>query len=304
MAVHDRTYEPWNGRLTGAWPRVWALTRTGLVQPFRNIWILLMIVFSFTLVTGFLLFLMVIAQKLSQLGPGAAEAITRQLFAVGNNIYRVSFFNTPFFGAILTLLAIAVGAPLIANDLRHHALVMLLSRAITRGQYVAAKMLTLVLFLLVATLGPALLLWVGQMAIGIEELTMGQRLQDLASVTLHALVLTVPLSAAVLACSSITKRAYVAGILWAAVVFAGQQFERLLSRLLDEPWCGFLSWSNLTAHVADRFYAVREVRGKLVAPPEPALETGWLPPAILLATVTALSLAVVWTRLRRTETDE
>jgi len=306
MALYDQSYAPWTGAATGRLARIAAIVRPGLVQPFRNLWILFMVFFSFVLVAAWLIFLLSVATAAAK-NPGI-EALSRMLFAWGNNIYRTKFFNTDFFSMILMTLSIAVGAPLISNDLRHNALLMYFSKTITRGDYVLAKFLTLVIFLLLVTLGPALLLFAGQIAMGGERLTTGQRLADLRAITLHSLILVVPMSAVVLACSSVTKRAYVAGILWATIFFASLGFERLLTDLLEEDWCGLLSWTKLTGHLGDFCYEYRPPPdlGRMKNPPElkPQLAFGWGPPFLILSAVTAASLAWVRLRLRSAEAGE
>ena len=277
------------------------MVRSGLEQPFKSFWTLIVVLAIFAIAMTWLIILLVIATSVKQVG--AADAVKQMLFGVGNNIYRTAFFNTPYFSSFLLVLALAVGAGLISNDLKHNALLMYFSRAITRGDYIVAKFLTLVLFLLLVTLGPALLLWVGQIAMGAEEITTGQRLQDLGAITVHSLILTVPFSTAVLACSSLTKRTYVAGILWATIYFASEGFSVLLTRFVREDWCGLLSWSNLTAHLANFVYPLREHGGKIIRP-KAVLETGWVEPFVILAAVTLLSFAVVRWRLRSTEAGE
>ncbi len=303
MAVYDQSYRPWSGTYTGRAARIWAMVRPGLVQPFKNIWILLVVLFAWVLVAVWLLILLMVAQAAAR--SQEAAALSKVAFALGNNIYREQFFNNPFFSMILMVLSVAAGAGLVARDFRHRSLLLYFSRAITRADYVAGKLLALALFLLFVTLGPALLLFLGQWAMGTERVTLGDRLGDLLAITLHSLILVVPMSAAVLACSALTKRAYVAGILWASFFFAGQAFSQILSETLDEEWCRLLSWTNLTSHLGNLCYPVREVRaGLLTGPSVRVLQCGWAEPLALLAGVTVLSLGIVAWRVRTVDAAE
>jgi ABC-type transport system involved in multi-copper enzyme maturation permease subunit len=198
---------------------------------------------------------------------------------------------------ILMALSATVGASMIARDVRHHALVMYFSRSITRLDYLVGKFLALVLFLLLVTLGPGVLLWSGQIGMSQEKLSWAQRLGDLLAITLHSLILTVPMSAVVLAFSSLTKRTYVAAILWAAFFFSSLTFSTILEGVLKSSWPKLLSWANLTAHLGDLCYPGR-------GPSTPVLDCGWGPPFAILLGLTTLSLAVVWRRLRSTEGAE
>jgi ABC-type transport system involved in multi-copper enzyme maturation permease subunit len=303
MAVYDQSYMPWSGPYTGRAARVWAMVRPGLVQPFRNVWILIVIILAWVLVAVWLMILLLVAQAAAR--SQEAAHLSKMAFALGNNIYREQFFNNFWFSMILMVLSVSAGAGLISRDLKHHAELIYFSRAMSRADYVAGKFLTLALFLLFVTLGPALLLFAGQAAMGAEKLTTGQRLADLGAITLHSLVIVVPMTAVVLACSALTKRPYVAGILWAGFFFASQAFSRILSQGLDEPWCGLLSWTNLTSHLGNLCYPSRPVKaGLFTGPSVQVLPYGWAPPFFVLAGLTAASLGLVLWRVRPGGGDE
>jgi hypothetical protein len=287
MAVYDQSYAAWAGAYTSRWGRIRAMVAMELAQPFKNVWLLLILILAFTIVGGWLLILFFAATQ--QVLPP---------FAVGNRIYRDGFYNFFFFSMILMILSSTMGASLIARDLRHNALVMYFSRAITRFDYLAGKFIALSLFLLTATLGPGLLLWAGQAGMGSEKLTLGDRLADLGAITLHSLILVVPISAMVLAFSSVTRRTYVAGILWATFYFASLIFSTVLQATLKEDWPKLVSWVNLTAHLGDLCYPARGLAGKAI------LDCGWIEPLAILGSATVLSLAVVWRRLRSVEAGE
>jgi hypothetical protein len=285
MTLHDLSYAPWNGETTPRWRRIAAMVRMELAVPFRNVWILLFVLLSFTIV-GSLLLILFFAASSQMLPP----------FAVGNRIYRERFFNNPMLLTILVALSATVGSPLIARDLRHRSLVFYFSRAIGRGDYLLAKVLSLVLFLLCVTLGPALLLWAGQGGMTQEKFSWTRRLGDLGAVFAHSLILAVPMAAAVTACSSLTRRPYLAAILWSAFYFGTQAFSLALPRVLKSEWPKLLSWQNLTAHLGDFLYPGDPVK--------PALDCGWAEPLIILVGLTVLSLAVAFRRLRSVEAEE
>jgi hypothetical protein len=287
MAVYDQSYAAWNGSYTSRWGRIRAIVAMELAQPFKNVWLLLVLVLAFMIVGGWLIILFFAATQ--QVLPP---------FAAGNRIYRDGFYNFFFFSMILMILSATMGASLIARDLRHNALVMYFSRAITRFDYLAGKFLALSLFLLTATLGPGLLLWMGQAGMGQEKLTLGARLADLGAITLHSLILVVPVASMVLAFSSFTRRTYVAGILWATFYFGSLIFSAVLQATLKEDWPKLVSWTNLTAHLGDLCYPARGLPGKRV------LDCGWIEPFAILGSVTALSLLLVWRRLRSVEGAE
>jgi ABC-type transport system involved in multi-copper enzyme maturation permease subunit len=286
MAIYDQSYAPWTGTYSSRAARVRAMIAMELAQPFKNIWLLIIVLMTFSIVAGWLFVLFFVSSY--QIPP---------FFAVGNRIYREGFYNVQFFSLILMVLSGTVGASLIARDVRHRSLLMYFSRSISRVDYLAGKFLSLVLFLLIVTLGPGLLLFFGLLGMGQEKLTFVQRMGDLGAITLHSLILALPMSAAVLAFSSLTKRTYVAAILWTTFYFASITLSQVLTATLKAEWPKMLSWTNLTAHLGDLCYPARN-------PTPPLLECGWGPPLLILGSITLLSLAIVWRRLRSVEGEE
>jgi len=286
MAIYDQSYTPWAGTYTSRVARIRAMIAMELALPFRNTWVLIVVLSAFAIVGSWLLVLLLITS--AQVPP---------LFALGNQIYREGFFNNPMFSMILMVLSATVGASLISRDVRHRALLMYFSRSITRVDYLVGKFLALVLFLTFVTLVPGLVLFLGQLGMGQERIGTPERLGDLGSIVLHSLILTVPMSAVVLAFSSITKRTYLAAILWVTFYFLSTTLSPTLVLALKTDWPKMLSWQNLTAHLGDLCYAQR-------GPATHVLDCGAGPPLLILGSLTVLSLALVWRRLRSTETEE
>ena len=307
MAIYDQSYTPWTGTYTTRAARIRAMIAMELAQPFKNVWVLVSVLMAFSLVIGWLLILFI-----------AGSSQVPLPFAFGNRIYRDGFYNFPtgssftLFSMILMGLSATVGASLISRDLRHRALLMYFSRSITRVDYLLGKFLSLVLFLLIVTLGPGLLLFIGQLGMSQERLTFAQRMGDLGAITLHSLILTVPASALVLAFSSMTKRTYLAAILWASFYFISSSTSEALRFTLRSDWPKILAWTNVTAHLGDLCYAVRPPPDTIRFPgaksllpvPPPILDCGWVPPLLMLTGLTVLSLLVVWRRLRSLEGEE
>ncbi len=286
MAIYDQSYTPWTGTYAPRWARIRAIVAMEIAQPFRNVWILLVVLLAFSVVGSWLL-LLFFASSSQVLPP----------FAIGNRIYREGFYNFPLFSMILMVLSATFGASLIARDVRHRALLMYFSRSITRVDYLIGKFLALFLFLLFVTLGPGLLLFLGQIGMSQERLTVVQRLGDLGAITLHSIILTLPMSAVVLAFSSLSKRTYVAAILWTTFFFSSLTFSLVLENILKSEWPKMVSWTNLTSHLGDLCYPARN-------PTPPVLDCTWRPPLLILGALTGISLALVWRRLKSVEGEE
>ena len=292
MAVYDQTYEPWEGSTTSRLSRIWAIARPGLTRPFKNWWTLAVMGVAFMIVGGWLLFISMIS-----------AANLPNMIKPGNHIFRTGFLENPLFSTILTILSATVGAALISRDLRHNALLMYFSRACSRDDYVAGEYLSLVLFLLVATLGPGLFLFVGQLGIGNDGISSSQRFADFGALLLHSLVVVIPLAAVVLACSSATSRPYLAGLLWAAIYFKSLGISMLLVFVTGEENFRLVSWNYLTAKLGEVFW---ETRGPIPPglPAGPGDSGSWEAAAAILGAVTILSLAFVRFRVRHSETRE
>lgn len=307
MAVYDQSYQPWNGTYGSRAGRIWAMVRLEIVQPFRNIWVLLVVMAAFSLVLAWLLLLFI---ALSRVGQAGANALP--LFS-GNMLYRDGFYNFPvflggnapsLFSLILLFLSATAGSSLIARDLKYNALLLYFSRAITRADYLAGKFLSLTLFLLFVTFVPGVLLFVGSLGMGNEALTFGERLRDLLGILLQSLVLVIPMASAALAFSSITKRPYLAAILWSSVFFSSWIFSGLLWTAIQKDWCRMVSWMNLSMHLGNYCYPQRAPAKAIVGFTKPVLECGWGPPLLILSAITLISLAVAWKRLRSVEAGE
>ena len=303
MAIYDQSYTPWIGTFASRAARIRAMIAMELAQPFKNLWVLIIVILSFSLVLGWLLILFAV---------GSQQIPLPALF--GNRIYRDGYYNFPV-GVPVTLLSMilmglssTVGASLISRDIRNRALLMYFSRSITRFDYLLAKFIALVAFLLIVTLGPGLLLFFGQIGMGTERLGIGERLADLGAIILHSLILTVPTSSMVLGFSSMSKRTYLAAIFWLTFFFLGVSLSEALCSSLKETWPKILSWPNVTAYLGDLCYQFRPVvlvpGQQPPGPRAPILDTGPLPAILMLAGMTLLPLLVVWRRLRSVEAEE
>ena len=103
MAIYDQSYDAWSGPATGRLSRILAMVRPGVTAPFRNVWILIIVILAFVIVAAWLLVLLAVATTLAN-NPKGGEVLTNLLFAAGNQIYRANFFNHVIFSMILTVL--------------------------------------------------------------------------------------------------------------------------------------------------------------------------------------------------------
>jgi hypothetical protein len=294
MGLVDTSYQPWDGRREGRLRRIAALVRVGVGLAFEGNLTKLVLILAYSTVILFL-GIMYIQASLPYPWP----------MALGNNLYR-EYLNSRPYGHMLMLLTAIVGARLISRDLKYNATAMILSKGIARLDYVLGKLAVVSIFLLSATLVPSVMLWVGQIGMGQEELTWAERLRDLAAVTGHALVIVLPSAAAILALSSLSKTAYIPGIAWVLIYFGSEGIGAILVRRVRAEWCKLVTWQNLTAHLGNLMYEQRKVAIGPVSNPRifrsgVEMTYGWTEPAAILAAITVISIAVVFWRLRRLE---
>ncbi|MDP6957478.1 MAG: hypothetical protein QF645_01560 [Planctomycetota bacterium] len=299
MGIQDQSYEIWSGSLQSRISRIWALIVSGLGYPFSRRANLVVIGLMYLMILGWLFLLYIFA-----------SSSTPPIFVLGNNLYRSWFFNHGLFGFLLMILSATVGATMISRDLQHNALLMICSKAISRGDYLLSRFTTLILFFLQVTLLPAVILWLGQWGMSSEEISLGSRLHDLFAITMHAFTIIVPFSSVVLACSSLTKRPHIAAMIWVLFYLLTWVFSSILERTVGQEWCRLLWWQNLTARVGEAFYEHRPAKmalpfmGEGRSDMSSLLEMGPFVPALILIGVTVISLTIVRLRLRQVEVRE
>jgi len=194
-------------------------------------------------------------------------------------------------GFVLILMVFG-GAGLIANDLRTGAILVYLSRPLTRRDYVIGKLSVLACLGLFVTLAPALLLYAVGLALA-PELYWKLELWWIApALVLHSLVLVLPLGLLSLAASSLTRRPIVAGLSFFGL-FSGLEMARgVLRQIFDQRWATLLSLQADLRSIGSALFGNTLRRFESVP---------WHEAALVLALVSLLCLAVLRSRVRAVE---
>src|SRR5713226_4418587 len=181
------------------------------------------------------------------------------------------------------LLSIFGGAGLIANDLRTGAILVYLSRPLTRRDYVLGKLGVLMALNLSVTLVPGLLLYAIALALA-PELFLKWSLAWIApAVVLHSAVVSLSVSLLALAVSSLSRSAGVAGLGFAGLFLGLEVVRGILAQGFGLRPVALLSLqANLRALGAALFGVVE--RG-------PRLPWSW--PAAVLLLVGLLCLVIL-----------
>lgn len=156
MAVYERTYHRYAGRLTPEWSRFLIIPRHAYRDVFRSrIFIAFFaLCFIYPLVAAILIYLHHNVNALALL-----KINVRELLPI-----NASFFETFVIvqGALAFFLNMLVGPPLVSRDLTNNALPLYLCRPFSRAEYVVGKMSVVLILLSAITWIPGLLLFLFQ----------------------------------------------------------------------------------------------------------------------------------------------
>lgn len=184
------------------------------------------------------------------------------------------------------------GAGLIASDLRTGAILVYLSRPLTRRDYVAGKLGVLVCLGLFVTLGPALLLYVVGLALAPEQYLKLELWWIGPAILAHSLVLVLPLGLLALASSSLTRRPIVAGLGFFGLYTGLEMARGVLRQIFDQRWATLLSLQSDLRSIGAAFFGNSLRRFESVP---------WHEAALVLATVCCVCVLVLRSRVRAVE---
>ena len=156
MAVYEQTYKRFAGKLTPEWSRFLIIPR----HTYESI-------FSSKLFTAFFVicFLPMLLEAIliylhhNYTALTIMQATVKDLIPIDNTFFRFWTYLEGFFAFFLALL---LGPPLVARDLRNNALPLYLCRPFSRTEYVMGKMSVILIILSTITWIPQLLLFLFQ----------------------------------------------------------------------------------------------------------------------------------------------
>lgn len=193
-------------------------------------------------------------------------------------------------GAFVFFIAIYAGAGLIASDRRANALQIYLSKPLTRVEYVAGKLASLMAFLLLVTWVPGLLLLLVQIMFA-GTLSFARANAFLfPAITLFAFLQVIVASFAMLALSSLSKSSRFVGIMYAGAVFFTESIFNVLRVVTGGTTVSWVSFSANLAQVGDVMFRLR-----------PRYEAPWLVSLIVLVALVVVSISVLERRIRGVE---
>jgi ABC-2 type transport system permease protein len=168
------------------------------------------------------------------------------------------------------LLSIFGGAGLIANDLRTGAILVYLSRPLTRRDYVLGKLGVLMALNLTVTLVPGLFLYLIALALAPDQFLKWDLVWIGPAVLFHATLIALSVSLLVLAVSALSRSARVAGLAFVGLFIGLEIVRGVLVGIADRPEAHVLSLQNNLRVVGNLVFGITE-RGFAVPAAYPPL---------------------------------
>jgi ABC-2 type transport system permease protein len=189
------------------------------------------------------------------------------------------------------LLLIFSGAGLIAEDLRSGAIIVYLSRPLTRRDYVLGKFGILLVVGLAVTLVPGALLYFAAVGLAPDAFLDVGLVWIAPAVLLHSLAMCGVFGLLMLALSSLSRSARVAGLGFAALVLGLEIVKVIVQANFDLPAAELLSLQNDVRIVGEVLFGIAERPGLL----------GWSGATGVLLGTAVVSLLVIRRQVRAVE---
>jgi len=247
MAVYEHTYKPYLGKLTPEWGRFLVIPR----HAFRD-------VFKSKLFTAFFVVCFI---------PLLIEAI---LIYLGHNVNALAIMkinvrelipiDASFFQTFVNLqasfaffVALLVGPPLVARDLRNNALPLYLCRPFSRTEYVLGKMSVLFILLSAITWVPQLLLFFFQSYLEgaswfVENLSLA------SAIVISSIVWILLLALLSQAISALVKWRVIASAALLGIFFIPSVFGEVVNNLFLTRWGNIISLGALMKNVTSGLF--------------------------------------------------
>jgi len=278
MPIYDQSYRRYEARGGLRQARFWPITREALrIVLAKRLFLVLLLASWLPLVV-----------RMVQVYAVARFPEAGRLLPVDGRLFG-EFLNQQILFTVF--LSVFGGAGLVANDLRTGAILVYLSRPLTRRDYVLGKLGVLLSLNLSVTLVPGLLLYLVALALVPGQFAEWKLLWIGPAIVLHAFVIALSVSLLVLAVSALSRSARVAGLGFVGLFIGLEIVRGVLVTMADRPEAHVLSLLNNLRMVGNLLFGIA-ARGAAV----PAA----LPP-IVLALGALACLAVLRARVRAVE---
>ncbi|MGE5124999.1 MAG: ABC transporter permease subunit [Betaproteobacteria bacterium] len=278
MPIYDQGYRRYLARSPLKRARFWPITREGLLLVLTRRWFLILLLVSFV---PFIV-------RVGQIYIVASNPEIGRVLPIDGRLFG-EFLN----GQILLMVLVSVfgASGLIANDLRSGAILVYLSRPLTRRDYVLGKLGVPLALNLAITLAPGLLLYLVGLLLAPEQYLKWSLAWIAPAILAHALAASLVVSLLTLAISALSKSARVAGLGFVGVFFGLEVMRTVLQAGFDRREAVLVSlWGGLKA-LGVAFFGVQDQQ----------LSIPWVWPLLVLGAASLACLAVLRSRVRAVE---
>ena len=183
-----------------------------------------------------------------------------------------------------------IGAGLIANDRRANALQIYLSKPLTRAEYIFGKLAILMIFLLLVTWVPAIVLLIVQIAFSGSFTFFRDNIFLFPAITVFSFIQVTMVAATMLALSSLSNSSRYVGILYTAVIFFTQAIYGVVYAVTRS---SAMSWISVSANLTQI--------GDVIFRLPPKYDTPWIVSLFVIVALIAGSGLVLERRVRGVE---
>jgi ABC-2 type transport system permease protein len=278
MPIYDQTYRRYEARGPLRAMRFWPITREALRLVLVRRWFLALLAAAWV--------------------PFLVQVIRVYIVTRFPEAGRILPVDGRLFGELLSwqaaftmFVAIFGGAGLIANDLRTGAILVYLSRPLTRRDYVLGKLGVLMALNLAVTLGPALALYAVALALAPELFWKWDLAWIGPAILAQSVAISLVMGLVVLAVSALSRSARVAGLGFFGLLIGLDVARGILYAFYRRPETALLSLQ------AD----LRALGVALFGLTERAVAVPWAYPVAVLVAVCAGCLLVLRSRVRAVE---
>jgi len=270
MPIHDQGYRRYAGHRVLAGRSWWVIARAGILERLRERRFLglLLLAWAPFVVRAVQIYVATNFSQASFLAP-TAQTFREFLGQQGFFVFLVTIF---------------VGSGLIANDLRANALQIYLSKPLTRAEYIVGKLATLVVFLVLVTWMPAILLLFLQMMFAGSGAFVRANLFLIPAITLFSVIQVALSSCVMLALSSLSRNRRFVAIMYAGIVFFTAAMYQALRGMTGSTAWAWISPRDTLNVVGDGIFRVPGASA--------------LPFPVALAVLLALLAGSIWIVMR------
>jgi len=243
MAVYERTYKQFSGKLTPEWSRFLIIPRYAYRDVFKSklFTAFFAICFIPLLVEAILIYL---HHNVSALA--IMKVNVRELIPIDASFFQ-TFVNIQ--GGFAFFVALLVGPPQVSRDLRNNALPLYLCRPFSRAEYVLGKMSVLLILLSAMTWIPQLLLFLFQAYLeGAGWL--GANLWIASAIVLGSVVWILLLALLSQVVSSIVKWRVIASAALLGIFFIPSVFGEVVNTIFLTRWGSIISIGALMRNIS------------------------------------------------------